>query len=279
MLQKFLDQRTLHRGILAAAAACLAVVAGQSAPVHASLIISDTFTTGTVGADINGRTPDTTDLPGTPWAQNGYYSGGVYQDEIVSSPSSSLELGAEAGDGIALTGVTATNLELSYNFNIASDSPNVGSDGAGSGLGFFRNATTTGSPGATTGFSGVMVSMLGGVSLLENGTSDATATISGFNVGSTHSLSYDVKTTTGDISNLVIDGSAVTLTGTTTGIFTGSNITEFGITNNAGGYGNSFDYVTNAQLSAPVPEPASIALVATGAAGMLLLRRRKYCAR
>ncbi len=239
----------------------------------ASVIVSDSFTTGTVGGNISGRTPDTTDAPGTTWAQNGYPG---YANDIVSSPSSSLQLGAEAGDGIALTGVTSTAYALSYRFNISGDTPNTGS-GSGSGLGFFRNATTTGSPGSTAGFTGVLVSMAGAVSLLNNGASVATATISSFAVSATHSLSYDVNTTTGSISNLLLDGNGVTLTGTTTGIFKGSNINEFGITNNAGGYGNSYDYINNAIISAPtaVPEPASLGLLAVGSAGLLLAGRRK----
>ncbi len=255
-----------------------------SPAVHAGVIISDSFITGTVGNDINGRTPNTTDVPGTTWVQNGYYNGtlggatggSVYQDQIVSSPSAALQLGAEAGDGIALTGVTAPALSLSYIFNIKSDTPNVGNPANGSGLGFFRNANAGPSgPGALTGFSGVTVSMTGAVALFNNGVSVATGTISGFNVNSTHSESYIVNTTTGAISNLLVDGSSVTLTGTTTGIFTGTNIKEFGITNNAGGYGSSFDYITDATLSSPaVPEPASLGLLGAGAAGLLILRRK-----
>ncbi len=267
MTPHFITRRTLP--LLGIAALAVAMPNFASAGV----IVSDSFATGTVGANINGRTPDTTDLPGTTWVQNGYPG---YQNDIVSSPSSSLQLGAEAGDGIALTGVTATAYALSYEFNIANDTPNTGT-GIGSGLGFFRNATTSGSPGALTGFTGVTVSMAGGVSLLENGTRVATATISSFVVSATHSLSYDVNTTTGSISNLLLDGNAVTLTGTTTGIFTVSNIKEFGITNNAGGYGNSFDYINNAVIATPtsVPEPASLGILAVGAAGLLLAGRRK----
>ena len=37
---------------------------------HAGVIISDTFS-GTSGSYMNGRTPDTTDVPGTVWAANG----------------------------------------------------------------------------------------------------------------------------------------------------------------------------------------------------------------
>ena len=266
-------------GMLAAGLVALVVPAAASA----APIISDSFATGTVGNDINGRTPDTTDAPGTTWLQNGYYNGtlggatgsSIYQDQIVSSPSASLQLGAEAGDGISLNGVTAATLTLSYNFNIAADTPNTGT-GNGSGLGFFQNANAGPSgPGATAGFSGVLVSMAGAVNLYNNGSIVATGSISSFNVSNTHSESYSVNTSTGAISNLLVDGNAVTLAGTTTGIFTGSNINEFGITNNAGGFGNSFDYITDAVLSTPsAPEPASLGLLGVGAAGLLLLRRK-----
>ncbi|MGC8553009.1 MAG: PEP-CTERM sorting domain-containing protein [Phycisphaerae bacterium] len=48
-----------------------------------------------------------------------------------------------------------------------------------------------------------------------------------------------------------------------------------GTTNNAGGYGYSFDYITDATLLSPaVSESASLGLLCIGAAGLLLLRRK-----
>lgn len=266
---------------VAATAVCLIVVMGQSSLVHASTIISDTFDANdpSTGTALVGRTPDTTDLPGTKWAQNNYALSG-YHDLIVGSPTGSAELGADVGVGIALSPDTSTIYYISDSFSLNTD-PTTAAGAHGAGLGFFTSVSSSANHGYNN-FTGLAVNTDGTTSTQADivlwaagaATSD-TATLTGWTGGSAdHTLSYVVNTSTGGISSILLDGRSITLSGGTTA-FTPTATALAGIANHASGFSSNTNALFNNFVvsSSPVPEPASLALVAVGAMGLLLLRR------
>ncbi len=118
-------------------------IAAMSLPaiLSARTIVSDTWTATTTTA-IPASTPDFGPA-GATWAQNGYAG---YQDNFISNAAT---LGADAGNGISLSGVTATNLTLTDSFNLTNDtnsSQNANysaKSGHGTGLGFYSAIGTT----------------------------------------------------------------------------------------------------------------------------------------
>jgi hypothetical protein len=187
----------------------------------ASLIIDDTFTAADNTALI-GRLPSPTDVPGTTYEGNGNvstvggFTGGTpYEADIQSNAA---RLGADAGIAVDLNISTATQFQLSIDFNISGQTETQANNAhRGAGLGFFSSVSlgTSGSSHCFNNFTGLTVDRTGSVRLIIAGAdSGIFTTVAGFDPAITHTLSYQVNTAAGvgTISNILLDGTAVSLT-------------------------------------------------------------------
>ncbi len=269
--------------------AIIVAVATMAIPAitQANTIVYDTFTASKVTA-VPGSTPDTGPA-GATWLQNGYAG---YQDNYTGGTAT---LGADAGNGISLSGVTATSLTLSDSFNLTNDS-NSGQNanysansGHGAGLGFYSSVQATSH--AWNNFTGLRVTANGYIVLATSSgntvntdtdlASSQVSTSSSFGT-TTHTLSYTVNigATSNWLSNIILDGNNVTGDLTLTSItnpFTTAASRYFGFYNSTTGYQSNVTgaYETVGLSTAAVPEPASLGILAVGAAGLLLAGRRK----
>ncbi|NNM87298.1 MAG: hypothetical protein HKL95_02135 [Phycisphaerae bacterium] len=278
----------LHLGMVAAL-----VVAGTVGAQRAvaTVIVSDTFR-GNNGDQIIGRTPDTTNLPGGTWQANGNAynptTGKGYTNEIENNQAL---LGADVGDGIALTGngvPTETSYTISGTFTL--DFSNAASgDFIGAGLGFFSQVSTGNTHGWYDSYGIQVASQSDGsgaeIFLLDSGSNGTTyiypylTKLSSFNAAVSHTLSYTVNTVTGDFSNVVLDGSTVVLaaTGQTYSPFTPANTALAGILGASSG-GNDLTEFSSFSVATSVPDVSALSLLAIGA-GVLVLAGRRGVAR
>src|SRR5205085_7229354 len=106
---------------------------------------------------------------------------------------------------------TATQFELSITFNINGDTQTQANDAhRGAGLGFFSSVTIAsgGSSHGFNNFTGLAVDRTGSVRLIVAGANSGIfTTVAGFDPSITHTLSYQVDTTSGvgTISNVLLD--------------------------------------------------------------------------
>ncbi len=253
------------RLVVAGAAALLTIgfgVLGMTRSVYAGVIVSDTFTAANNTA-LNGRTPSPVDLPRTTWTE----ANASWENDIQNNLAT---LGADEGDAVNISSVTAPTYNISDSFNLGTDTMNT-YPLRGTWLGFFSSGTDL-----EATFTGLAVNPNGNMWLIGNNsnTIGSPVAITGFNAGITHTLSYSVDMATGTISNILLDGSAVSLTAPN-GTFTVADTAYAGFHNESNN-GSSIGTVDNFVLSSPsVPEPATMGLFAIGGLGLLLLKRRK----
>ena len=275
--------------LLVTAIASLGLVAYGPAARASAVIVSDGFS-GTNGANINGRSPDGTNLPGSAWtvAQNA----SAYPmtiDTSVGNPAPSANTNFNDAAGISIgsansytePGILTVNADLNRGTIVGGG---LAYNVYGVGLGFWNALPASGGT-ASSGFTGITMDPYGDLTFINNGTASATAKaaapssasvvngyITGFNT-----LTYSIDTGTGAITQLIFDGTDLTSS------FSGLAAFTPGVATLAGFYGNSpystseNGYVDNFSVSTTgaVPEPATLGLVAVGAMGLLLLKRRK----
>ncbi len=275
-----------------AALACLSLLPAASRASTVT-IVSDGFS-GANGATINGRTPDGVDLSGGLWGVTTQSGGGLAANPMVLTnsvgnpvPSVNTNFNDAAGISIASApGYTEpTSLTISADLNMGSiNGGGLAYNVYGVGLGFWNSLPAAGAT-SSTGFTGITMDPYGDLTFISNGTASATAkaaapgtaVIVGGHISGFNNLKYTVDTVTGAITQVTFDGSDLTSS------FSGITAFTPGIATLAGFYGNSpysaseNGYVDNFTVSgpAPVPEPAGVGLVAAGAMGLFLLRKRR----
>lgn len=207
-------------GTLRCSLAALAVMFALTQALRAAFV-SDTFTAPNNTALI-GRLPSPDDAPGTAYEGNGNVSlaggatgGTPYEADIQGNVA---RVGSDAGLGLSLGVGTPVQFTLSISFNISASTVTQANDPRrGAGLGFFSSVAlgTSGSSHCFNNFTGLAVDSAGSLRLIIGGAnSGIVTTVAGFDPSVFHTLSYSVDTTAGagTISNILLDGTAVSLT-------------------------------------------------------------------
>jgi hypothetical protein len=225
--------------------------------------------------------PAPTDVPANAYEGNGNistvggFTGGTpYEADIQSNAA---RVGADAGLAVDLNIATATQFQLSIDFNISGQTETQADNAhRGAGLGFFSSVSlgSSGSSHCFNNFTGLTVDLTGSVRLIIGGTdSGIFTTVAGFDPAVTHTLSYQVNTTAGvgTISNILLDGTSVSLTAP-------ANTFTIARTVYAGFYNSSGPATELANFDnfsvAIVPEPSGFAVLL---GVTLLLCIRDFC--
>lgn len=273
-----------------------------TSPVAAVTIVTDTIVadafTGTNGSALTGRTPDTANLPGGTYTSNNYF--GQAAPAIDTSGGNPLPSASSSANNMTLITINSSGgytkpslLRVSADLQMGPSNPVNFLD-----LGF--SAVNPGNNnsfhvGTNNGFSGIRFDNSGGLSLktFTNPTLGATedttlfaaydsGALGAFSAAAFYNLSYDIDTTTGDISNITLtSGSGSVTYDLNATIFTNSN-TNFLAIGSGSGTGGTIGHFDNLQLFElailpPAPEPSSLALLGMGA--LCLARRVRRCKR
>jgi len=265
----------------------LSAVGLASSHATAAVIVLDNFTnTGGAGARPIGTLleltpPADVNLPGNNWIE-GWGNGNRNPDLQTFAGEGTARLSSDVGLGTSIASfgayVKPTQMSLSARFDVSNVDGSSSHNGAG--LGFYN--VIDNSAFGFTNFRGLSVNPdSGALNLLNNTTLNNTTLDSTFvqslaysgtwNPAVYHTLSYDVNTTGGTLSNVVLDGTSYSFNATN--IFTVTNTAYFGIYTSAQ-FDGQLGYFDFAQLSGVIPEPTSLAVLALGGLGLIARRRR-----
>ena len=267
------------------AAGVTAVSLAAARPAQATIIVGDNFSATDGPTNLAGTTPDVADAPGGTWSVS---TGPTAQTvgphnttypSYYGIPAPLLFMWNNGGNGaatIALASNTGYTKPSQLQISAALyTNPEAFSNTApvGAMIGFYGAAPVAGDP--IVGFSGLVVDQRGDVTLVQDGVAGSTVAYTGAYTNTNYNtLSYDINTTTGGISDVSLAGNTYNFTATA---FTdaNTNYAAIGVTAPAGT--NSYGGVRNFTVqTVAVPEPAALGLVAmAGALGMLLVSRKR----
>ena len=275
----FAALRCARFGAPSAVACWLVLLAAPNA--FAQVYIQDTFS-GPNANSLVGQAPDTTNLPGGTWQGASYFQSASYtgSNQVAVTGQQTAVVIATSGNSFTL----ATSLTLSAGLETGTGDDDNGDPGAfrGIGLGYF-SAVPPMNNSAFNNFSGVALDMYGNIDLYVSNYANnsgsivanvpwPTAALGAFSQTTMYNLSYNVNTTTGQISGVSLsNGTAIdtadftSLDSTdTTGVFSAANTAYVGLLQ-CSAYGDGTSYASNFVFSATtVP---GIEWVGSGTAG------------
>ncbi len=282
---------TPRLALLTLVTTALGIAAYAGASRASTIIVSDGFS-GTNGSDINGRTPDGANLPGSAWQvvqQNTTGASPMTIDTSLGNPSPSANTNFNDAAGISIAssmGYTEPSvLTISSDLNMGTIvGGGLAYNAYGVGLGFWNTLPVAGQS-APTGFTGITMDPYGDLTFINNGTASTTAkaaapssaSIAGGYISGFNTLTYSIDTGTGAITQLTFDGTDLTNSFSGLTVFTPSVATFAGFYGNSPYSASENGYVDNFSVSttAAVPEPATLGLFALGAFGLLLVTRKR----
>ena len=183
------------------------LAAGATEP---SEIIHDAFA-GTKGASVDNRPPDKANHPGGNWSVLSYEMGGVFQatldtDAATNSPCIDLTCYGNSTGAVAIPRSNPASATKEQHFNISAELCGIDPS-----LGFYSALTKQdafGGADAFLNFTGLRLAPDGALSLYRQGGMVSTVAYSGtFDPKVFHTLSYEVDTSSGTISNVNLQGS------------------------------------------------------------------------
>jgi len=215
-------------------------------PAVAQVMIADDFTNGGDGTSLYDRVPNGTNVPGGSWTRVAASGSFV----TTANTNWGNPVPAAAGNGQAnaaislgkLSGKVRINAQLlpkppETRGNKQTGNEGSASDGRGVALGFFRSSVVGDGQLSQNGFTGLVLDTQGNLNLVhdpnpkgffEAGSYKGTAIAFGgtFDPEKFHTLSYDIDTVTGEISNISLEGSTADYSSLTEGIkfFTEANV-------------------------------------------------------
>jgi hypothetical protein len=240
--------------------------------VEATTIYYDSFTAAD-GPNLIDRAPDTSNgVAGATWAGPTT----VWQQEISSNRAllgadTHVSLDIASSGGFAQPEIIRVSAIMNLGNTAGPTSPDNNETQRGVGLGFYESilsvATNSDFRGLVLGTDGRLVLARAGA----NGSARAgflAEIATGIDTSVDHTVSYDINTTTGDISNILLDG--VLQADVATTIFNADvNRVGFFASSTSGGTTATYDDFT----VIAVPEPTSLALLGLGS--LLIARRRR----
>ncbi len=280
----------MFRNFVSLVAAAL-VVSSLALTAQAEVILSDTLASPS-GGQVSGRTPDTVNLPGGTYATIGTIWGqptiktpgaGVYGAGLSTGCGEAISLASYVGNGYTKPTQFTISASL-YLGEIVTDAQ--GDDPtAGVGLGFLAsNAPSNNSSNFYNAWSsgdthvGIWLDPNGTLSLIDASPAVKTSVSRLSYVGTWsktvwHTLKYDVNTTNGTISNVLLDGTLYTFASTYNHVFTDSN-TKYACLADGSYTASTYGYERNLVVQT-IPEPGTLALLAAGFLGLLCYAWRK----
>ncbi|MCE9553012.1 MAG: PEP-CTERM sorting domain-containing protein [Planctomycetes bacterium] len=241
---------------------------------QAYTIILDTFT-DTDGTQLEGRAPDTTNLPNGAWARTNLFWGASIQ-------GNAFQAGPDNGWTVELASfgpyTRPDALTISADLNVLTLTDG-GGGGGGWGLGF--NQTLGAGPSPYGTFTGLVLHQDGRLTYREEGSDIISVPWSGptFDPDAYYHLSYDVNTSTGALSNISLEDSTADYSPLeAAGAFTLARTTYAAMYANGGNAGNvGFidNFLVEGADAPAVPEPSTLVLLTLGGIGLIGYAARK----
>jgi hypothetical protein len=196
------------------------------------------------------------------------YTSSAIGSEFTNGSVSQAQAYNGNGGAMTLGGSTAAELEITMTFADSATAASV----PDTVLGFYSSVPTAEySSGADSNFAGLMIDSSGNLYTDVNGTDSAPVAYNGtYTLGNLYTLTYDLNTITGLLSNISLSGSTADYSALLTLGPVTANYAGFAVFQNNSGVNATFFEVST---PSSVPEPASIGLLLS--CSMLLARRRR----
>jgi hypothetical protein len=249
------------------------LLAGVAVAPAAPIIDTNVVSTDSRQSITGTQLEITTNLPNSSWQWGAGWSWGSpfipATWDPPGIPANIISLSEEntaVGLSIASTGGYTKPTQMT----LSADLVMLGNMNNNIGLGFWGTFPATNAGTSSTSFTGIMLNEVNGtLQVFENGSAAGSAVSIGSVVENTfYSLSYDVNTTTGALSNVRFEG--VAKAGLSSAAFTNAATAVAGVMDQNGSRGGFKSFSVDA-----VPEPASLGLLCLAAGGLFTRRQRQ----